>query len=191
MGYPSREEIKVLMDELLNAPEGCLPWEPIPARFSGSWQVDVIHVDEDYGEDRQPGENFTVAVAAYIPPTDTTPGDGGAWRIDFSSCAAYRSRIINYAGSAPLTRPDTHGAFWEFTGSHYLIESGVWSAHSEYRSQHHSDVLHLPGFRHFVIVSEIHTAHEVLARGWRCTPLPQEWAKTFTGPMPKWPPADP
>jgi hypothetical protein len=56
MGYPSREEIKVLMDELLNAPEGCLPWEPIPARFSGSWQVDVIHVDEDYGEDRQPGE---------------------------------------------------------------------------------------------------------------------------------------
>ncbi len=63
MRYPSREEIQVLMNELLNAPEACLPWEPIPARFSGNWQVDVIHVDEDYGEDRQPGENLTITVA--------------------------------------------------------------------------------------------------------------------------------
>jgi hypothetical protein len=161
MGYPSRKEIKVLMDELLKAPEVCLPWEPIPARFSGSWQVDITYVAEDYGEDRQPGENVTIAVAASMPPTDTTPGDAGAWRIDFSGCAAYSCRIINYEGSAPLTRPDTAGAFWEITGSHYLIESGVWSAHSAY----HSQAPHLPGYRHFIIVSAIHTVHEVLARG--------------------------
>ncbi len=178
MRYPSLEEMRALANELMNAPEACLPWEPIPARFSGDWQLDVTHVAEDYGEDRQPGDHLTIAVAAYIAPTDTTPGDGGAWRINFTGCEAYRKRIITYVGATPLTRPDTAGAFWEITGSHYLIESGVWSAYFPQE------------FHHYVIVSAIHTVHEVLARGWRCKPLPQEWAKTFNGPMPKWPPVE-
>lgn len=171
---------QALASELLNTPESCLPWEPIPARFSGDWQVDVTHVTEDYGEDRPLGENLTIALAAYLPPTDTTPGDSGAWRLDFTACQAYRRRIINYEGSDPLTRADPHGAFWEITGSHYLIESGVWATCFPRANE----------FHHYVMVCEIHIVYEVLARGWRCTPLPPEWAKTFNGPMPKWPPSE-
>jgi hypothetical protein len=186
MRYPSLEEMQARAQELLQAPEACLPWEPIPARFSEDWQVDVTHVSEDYGEDRQPEDgNVTIAVAAYIPAMETTPEDGGAWRIDFSGCWAYRCRIVGYAGSAPLTRPaaNAHGAFWEITDSHYLVESGVWSAH-------YAEVSQPPGFHHFVTVSGIHTVYEVLAHGWHCRPLPAEWAKTFTAPMPKWPPGE-
>lgn len=180
MQHPSLDEQRARANELLNRPETCLPWEPIPARFSGNWQVDVIHVAEDYGGDRRPGENLTIALAAYSEPTATTPREDGAWRIDFTGCAAYRTRIINYVGAAPLTRPDTASAFWEIAGSHYLVESGVWSAYASHKHEVH----------HYVIVSAIHTAHEVLARGWRCTPLPPEWAKTFSGPFPPWPPAE-
>lgn len=176
MTYPSLEEMKAMASDLLSAPEACLPWEPIPVHFSGVWQVDVTHVAEDYGEDRRPGENLSIALAAYSEPTDTTSGEVGAWRIDFTGCEAYRKRIINYVGSASLARPDRTTAFWEITGSRYLIESGVWSA---YFTQE---------FHHYVIVSAIHTAYEVLARGWRCTSLPPEWAKTFNGPIPPWPP---
>ncbi len=182
MRYPSPEEQEALAKELLNAPESWLPWEPIPARFSESWQVSVNHLDEDYGEDRQPGENLTIALAAYTEDTDTAPGEIEAWRIDFTACTTYRRRITGYAGSLPLTRPRSHNAFWEITGSHYLIESGVWSAHSMSAEQ--------GAFHHFVIVS-FHKVYEVIARGWRCTPLPVEWAKTFYKPMPSWPPAKP
>lgn len=174
MRYPSPEE-------LLNAPEACLPWEPIPAHFSESWQVSVFHLDEDYGEDRQSGENLTIALAAYTQDSDTTPGEVEAWRIDFTACTTYRRWVTGYAGSLPLTRPGPHSAFWEITNSHYLIESGTWSANSMYAKP---DVAH-----HFVIVSAIHDVYEVIARGWRCTPLPAEWAKTNFAPMPKWPPA--
>ncbi len=170
--------MQALANELLNKPEACLPWEPIPARFSGDWQVDVTHVAEDYGEDCQPAENLTVALAAYSEPTETTPREEGAWRIDFTGCEAYRTRIISYTGSTPLARPDTHGAFWEITGSHYLVESGVWGAY--YPRE----------FHHYVIVSAIHLVHEVLATGWRCTPLSPEWAKAFGGPVPPWPPRE-
>jgi hypothetical protein len=107
----------------------CLSWEPIPARFSGSWQVDVTHVAEDYGEDRRPSENLTIALAAYGECTETTPSpasshlhDVGAWRIDFTGCAAYRTRITGYvAVSVPVKDTDTATAFWEITGSHYLL----------------------------------------------------------------------
>ena len=51
MRYPSLEEQPALANELTNEPEACLPWEPIPARFSGNWQVDDTHVAEGYGEE--------------------------------------------------------------------------------------------------------------------------------------------
>lgn len=181
MPYPSLEEEAAMARELLQAPESCLSWEPIPARFSGPWQVDVTHVAEDYGADRQPGENFTIALAAYAEPTDTAPREAAAWRIDFTGCQAYRQRIVGYTGALPLTGDGRPVAFWEITGSHYLVESGVWAG---------TGLLRSTTIHHFVIVSEIHTVHEVLALGWRCTPLPQEWAKTFNGPMPKWPPVE-
>ncbi len=186
MPYPSLEEMKKLANELLNAPEACVPWEPIPVRFAYDWQVGVTHVAEDYGEDRPTGENLTIAVAAFVEAPKTAPREEGAWRIDFTGCEAYRKRTINYTGSAPLTKPDPTGrlgtAFWEITRSHYFVESGVWNA---YYSQHFHQRFH-----HYVIVSAIHTVHEVIARGWRCTPLPQEWAQPFTYSMPKWPPAE-
>jgi hypothetical protein len=185
MPYPSLEEQRALAKELLKTPETCLAWEPIPSRFSGDWQVDVTHVAEDYGEDRWPGENLTIALAAYYEFTDTKLGPAsthhhevGAWRIDFTGCGAYRTRVINYVGAAPLTRPDTASAFWEIAGSHYLVKSGAWAAYFPRE------------FHHYVIVSGIHTVHEVIATGWRCTPLPPEWAKTFNGPMPSWPPIE-
>ncbi len=178
MPHPSLEEQRALAKELMNKPEACLAWKPIPARFSGNWQVDVTHVAEDYGEDRRPGENLTIALAAYHEPIDRASREVEAWRIDFSGCEAYRTRIINYVGAAPLTCPDRDSAFWEITGSHYLVESGVWAAYFPKE------------FHHYVIVSAINTVHEVIAIGWRCTPLPPEWAKTFNGPMPSWPPAE-
>jgi hypothetical protein len=51
MRYPSLEEQRALANELLNTPDACLPWEPMPARFSGNWQVVVTHVTTDYGEE--------------------------------------------------------------------------------------------------------------------------------------------
>jgi hypothetical protein len=184
MPHPSLEEQRALANELLNTPEACLAWEPIPARFSGNWQVGVTHVAEDYGEDRRPGENLTIALAAYYELTDTKlrPSSShqhevGAWRIDFTGCEAYRNRIVNYVGATPLTRPDTASALWEIVGSHFLVESGAWDAYFP------------RAFHHYVIVSAIHTVHEVIATGWRCTSLPLEWARTFNGPMPPWPPA--
>lgn len=187
MPYPSLEEMKRLANELLSAPEGCLPWEPIPAHVADVAQVNVTHVAEDYGEGQPTGENLTIAIAAFAEATETAPREEGAWRIDFTGCGAYRKRIINYVGSAPLTRPDLTGvigtAFWEIAGSHYFVESGVWGAHdSQYFHQR---------FHHYVIVSATHTVHEVIASGWRCTPLPQQWAQPFVSyPMPKWPPAE-
>jgi len=51
MRYLSLEEQRTLANELMNKPEACLPREPIPARFSSNWQVDVTHVAEGYGEE--------------------------------------------------------------------------------------------------------------------------------------------
>ncbi len=51
MRYPSLEQQRARANELMNKPEACLPREPIPARFSGNWQVDVTHVAEDSGEE--------------------------------------------------------------------------------------------------------------------------------------------
>lgn len=86
---------------------------------------------------------------------------------------------MGYAQANPLTAPDhyrsTGRAFWEIAPSRYLVESGVRSAY--------------PGeeFHHYVIVAAIHTVYEILAQDWRCTPLPQEWAKPFSGgPFPHW-----
>lgn len=155
--------------------EACLTWAPLPARFSGPWQVDVVHLAEDYSDNMQLGENLAVAVAAFADPTETAPREDRAWRLDFHSCSAYRKRIIDYAGAIPLTRPEQTTAFWEIAPSRYLSESGVHSAY--------------PGaeIHHYVIVAEIHIAYEILARGWRCTRLPDEWAKPFSGgPFPRW-----
>jgi hypothetical protein len=46
MLYPSLDEQRARANLLMNKPEACLPREPIPARFSGNWQVDVTHVAE-------------------------------------------------------------------------------------------------------------------------------------------------
>ncbi len=180
MPYLQPQEKRTLANELLKTPEACLPWEPFPAaRILSECGVDVIHVTEDYGENRRPGEYFTIALAAATEPTETEPGPAAAWSLDFTRCEAYRRRIIYYEGSAPLTQPARRPAFWEITGSHYLIESGVWGAY--YPTE----------FHHYVIVSACTTVHEVLATGWRCTPLPPEWAKRFDGPLPPWPPVEP
>ena len=121
------------------------------------------------------GENLSIAIAAYSEPTEMEQREDAAWRIDFSSCVAYRMRIINYVGSAPLTCPDNAVAFWEIAPSRHAIESGVHSAYSG------ADV------HHYVIVAAIHSAYEILAQGWRCTPLPSEWAKPFSSdPFPRW-----
>ena len=102
------------------------------------------------------------------------PREDVAWRIDFRYCAAYRKRIIHYAGSRPLTRPDQQTAFWEIAPSRYVVESGVRDAHGG-------------EMHHYVIVAALTTAYEILAQDWRCTPLPQEWAKAFSGgPFPRW-----
>jgi len=155
--------------------EACLSWVPLPPRFSGTWQVDVVHLEEDYSSSMHADENLALAVAAYADPTDIMPRVDRAWRLDFSGCYAYRKRIIDYTGAAPLTRPDTVIAFWEISPSNFIIESGV-------RSAHPSVEIH-----HYVIVAEIHVAYEILARGWRCTALPGEWAKPFSGgPFPRW-----
>jgi hypothetical protein len=161
--------------------EACLPWTPLPEPFSHDWAVDVVHLAETTGNRRPPGENLSIAVAAYSEPTATTPRHDAAWRIDFRYCQAYRKRILNYAGADPLTgadpqtRPDPQTAFWEIAPSRYLVESGVRSGY--------------PGeeFHHYVIVAGIDTVYEMLAQDWHCTPLPQEWAKPFSdGPFPHW-----
>jgi hypothetical protein len=156
--------------------EACLPWTPLPERFSREWQVDVVHLAEDYGEHMGEGEDLSIAVAAYSEPTTTAAREDAAWRIDFRHCQAYRKRIINYAGADPLTRMDREGtAFWEISPSRYAVESGVRAAY--------------PGqeIHHYVIVAAIHTVYEILAEAWRCTPLPNEWAKPFSlGPYPRW-----
>lgn len=51
--------------------EACLPWTPLPERFSGSWQVDVVHVAEADSADIRPFETLAIAVAAYAEPTAT------------------------------------------------------------------------------------------------------------------------
>ncbi len=51
MLYPSLEQQRALANELMNTPEACLPREPIPARFSGNWEVDVTPVAEGDGEE--------------------------------------------------------------------------------------------------------------------------------------------
>lgn len=150
-------------------------WNPLPERFSGNWQVDVVHVAEDYSVEMRAGENLSLAVAAYSEPTGTMPREDVAWRIDFSGCQAYRKRIIGYAGAAALTRPNQVSAFWEIAPSRYVLESGV---HSAYPSAE---------IHHYVILAAIHAAYEVLASGWRCTELPREWARPFSGgPFPRW-----
>jgi hypothetical protein len=155
--------------------EACLPWAPLPAHYSGNWQVDVVHLAESYGDDTRPGENLAIAVAAYPEPEETTTDEVAAWRLDFRACQAYRKRIINYAGSRPLTRPDASTAFWEIAPSAYLVRSGVGAAYPTYE------------YHHYVIVAGITEVYEILAQGWRCTPLPQEWAKPFSGgPFPRW-----
>jgi hypothetical protein len=181
MSYPSEEEMQALANDLLNTPEACLPWEPIPARFSGAWQVGVTHVTE-YSQDQPPAEYFTIALTAYCEASDPLQKSAsshvhetGAWRIDFIRCEAYRKRVVDYTGSAPLTRPDRDRAFWEITGSHYLVESGVWAAY------------YPTPFHHYVILSDLTTAYEVLASGWRCTPLAPEWAKTGAVSISPWP----
>lgn len=44
-------EQRARANELLNTPEACLPWEPMPACFSGNWHVVVTHIAEDSGEE--------------------------------------------------------------------------------------------------------------------------------------------
>lgn len=157
--------------------EACLPWTPLPEPFSHDWAVDVVHLAEGYSDDLRPFENLSIAVAAYSEPTATTPREDAAWRIDFRRCEAYRKRIIHYTGSSRLTRPDrwTGTAFWEIAPSRYLVESGVGSAYSGEE------------FHHYVIVAALTTVYEILAQDWRCTPLPEEWAKPFSGgPFPRW-----
>src|SRR5215469_8987737 len=105
--------------------EACLPWTPLPAKFSYNWQVDVVQLVEGFRDKTLPGENLSIAIAAYSEPTETEQREDAAWRIDFSSWVAYRMRIIHYAGSAPLACPDNAAAFWEIARSHYAIESGV------------------------------------------------------------------
>jgi hypothetical protein len=134
-----------------------------------------VHVAEDYGAHMRPGENLSIAVAAYDEPAATAPREDAAWRIDFRECQAYRKRIIFYAGSSPLKRPEQPTAFWEIAPSRYAVQSGVRAAY--------------PGqeIHHYVIVAALTSVYEVLAQGWRCTPLPPEWAKAFAGgPFPRW-----
>jgi hypothetical protein len=162
--------------------EACLPWTPLPEPFSHDWAVDVVHLAEDYSHETRPAtfENRSIAVAAYSEPTATLPRQDAAWRIDFRHCEAYRKRIIDYAGADPLTgadvrtRPDPQTAFWEIAPSRYLVESGVCAAN--------------PGFEfHHYVIAAMQTVYEILAQGWRCTPLPEEWAKPFSGgPFPHW-----
>lgn len=159
--------------------EACLPWTPLPEPFSHNWVVDVVHLAEDYSDQMRPFETLAIAVAAYSEPTATTPREDAAWRIDVRRCEAYRKRTIHYAGSSPLTCPDryrrTGTAFWEIAPSRYLVQSGVRGAYSGEE------------FHHYVIVAALTTVYEILAQGWRCTPLPKEWAKPFSsGPFPHW-----
>lgn len=180
------QEQQTLATEWLRSPEICLLWEPIPPRFAHRHWVDVTHVAEDYGSDHEPSGNLTIALASFCAPTAALPHDAGAWRIDFTDCQAYRARYIHVVGAAPLTRPDVPAdapsALWEITGSHYLVESGVWAAHKDYIHR---------AFHHYVIVSAPFFAHEVVARGWRCTPLPADWAQVdHHGLLPPWPPKE-
>jgi hypothetical protein len=160
-------------DEQHMIEEACLPWTPLPERFSGSWQVDVVRLTEDLGP-------LAIAVAAYAEPTATAPREDAAWRIDFRGCEAHRRWIMGNAGAGPLTYPDhyrkTGIGLWEIAPSRYIVESG---ASSDYSGQ--------GWYHHYVIVAAIHTVYEIIARDWRCTPLPREWAKPFTGgPFPSW-----
>jgi hypothetical protein len=180
----AREQIQVLMREPLQAPEFCIPWNPIPEEFNSDGGVSVFHLDEDYGEDRKSGEYLTIGFASYVGPFDGT-GKGGAWRIDFTGCMGYRRRVTGYQGSIPLARPhEGFPALWEIAWSHYLIESGVWGGSGLYHEQSWGTV------HHYVIVSAFHDVYEVLARGWRTTQLAAEWEKTNYAPMPKWPPKE-
>lgn len=165
---------------MLNSDDGeqCQAWQPIPPEFSGVWQVDVVHLAEAYDEEsRRRNCNLSLAIAAYSDRTDERPRRDRAWRLDFTGCQAYRKRVIDYPGAVKLTRPQSqnHGAFWEITSSHYLVESGVQGAYP-------SSSLH-----HYVIIAAIHDVYEILAAGWHCEPLPAEWAKPFdTSPTPRW-----
>jgi hypothetical protein len=51
--YPSLEEqrARAHTHTLMNKPEACLPWEPIPACCSGNRQVDVTQVAAHDGEE--------------------------------------------------------------------------------------------------------------------------------------------
>jgi hypothetical protein len=51
MRDPCLDKQRARANELLNMPEACLPWEPMPARFSDNWQVVVTHVAEDSGDE--------------------------------------------------------------------------------------------------------------------------------------------
>lgn len=156
--------------------EACVPWEPIPERFNTNWTVDVVHLEEAYtSESRSRKANLSIAIAAYSEPHEGRQRENGAWRIDFLLFKAYQMRTINYPGSLPLTRPDTTSAFWEITPSRFAEESGVLGA-SPGREVHH-----------YIIVAAMHTAYEIVAEGWHCEPLPEEWARPFSpDPFPGW-----
>jgi hypothetical protein len=120
--------------------EACLPWAPLPERFSRNWPVDVVHVPEGYTAVMRPAETLAIAVAAYAEPTPTRPRADAAWRIDFRGCRAYRKRIIDYVGADPLSSPDSYRstglACWEIAPSRYLVESGVRSAYPAQEFHH-------------------------------------------------------
>ena len=174
-------EQQALANEWLSKPESCLPWEPIPSRFSRAPWVTVTHVAEDYGNDNQSSGNLTIALAAHY--ATVTPGDVGAWRIDFTGCETYRARYIGVAGAAPLTRPEELSALWEISGSHYLVESGVWASHKDYLRH---------AYHHYVILNATFFVHEVIALSWRCSPLPPAWANVDPHALvtPPWPPQE-
>jgi hypothetical protein len=156
--------------------EACLAWKPIPELFTGVWQVDVVHLEEAHtAESLHRKAGVSVAIAAYSEPTAERPRENRAWRLDFSGCAAFRRRIINYEGAAPLTRPDAHSAFWEIAPSHFIVESGVQGS-----------VQHLTS-HHYVIVAAIHDVYEFVATSWSVEPLPEAWARPFSAePFPGW-----
>lgn len=158
--------------------ESCLPWEPIPARFAKNWQIGVAHMEESSQmTDATSTAGLSVAIVAHDDSAPPLVADVGAWRIDFDSCAAYRVRIVRYAGSAPLTQLDAEAAFWEIAPSNFAIESGALGAYPN-QSLHH-----------FVILSDIFTAYELIASSWHCQDLGQNWARQYylkPWPFPGW-----
>lgn len=169
--------------------EACVPWNPIPERFNHNWAVDLAHFEEAHTADNTARRaSVSVAIAAFVE--DAERREAGAWRLDFLRCRAFQRRIIGYRGSAPLTSPDNEATFWDIAPSRLIVESGALGAHSgPVRPIVENGELGAPvhiTFHHYVIVSAMFDAYEFVAEGWSCESLPEEWAKPFDGPTPRW-----